>query len=52
MCNLSYAIEEKGENKLALRIQKLIAANRTEDIAKVSTDVEYRRQLYKEFAIS
>ena len=43
--------EEKGENKLALLMKKLLAAKRYEDADEATTDTIKRNQLYKEFGI-
>ena len=44
--------EKKGEKRFADLLQKLLAANRTEDIAKIASDARYRNKLYKEFQIN
>ena len=44
--------EKKGEKKVTDLINKLLAANRTEDIAKIASDTRYRNKLYKEFQIN
>jgi hypothetical protein len=44
--------EKKGEKKFADLLQKLLAANRIEDIAKIASDTRYRNKLYKEFQIN
>ena len=44
--------EKKGEKRFADLLQKLLAANRTEDIAKIASDTRYRNKLYKEFQIN
>ena len=44
--------EKKGEKKLADLLQKLLAANRSEDIEKVASNTRYRNKLYKEFNIN
>lgn len=57
MCNLSYAIEEKGIEKgreqgvelMGKLISALSADARFDDIAKVATDKDYRNKLLKEF---
>ena len=41
-----------GEKKLAYLLQKLLAANRSEDIEKVASNTRYRNKLYKEFNIN
>ena len=43
--------EIKGEAKLAELMQKLFSLNRTEDAIRASSDLEFRSQLYKEFAM-
>ena len=42
---------EKGENKLALLMHALFAANRWKDASDATTDITKRNQLYKEFGI-
>ncbi|SKB47397.1 hypothetical protein SAMN06296386_101138 [Lachnospiraceae bacterium] len=42
----------EGEDKLARLINALIESGRNNDIAKVSTDKEYRAHLYDEFNIT
>ena len=44
--------EKKGEKKLCDLITKLIAANRNDDIAKATSNISFRKKLYKEFQIS
>lgn len=59
MCHLSKSVEEKGgeqgreqgENRMSELIKKLIEANRSSDIIKITEDKEYRRQLYNEYHI-
>jgi hypothetical protein len=41
----------QGENKLAQLINLLIADNRQEDIAKVTTDEAVRKEMYKKYGI-
>jgi flagellar biosynthesis/type III secretory pathway protein FliH len=41
----------QGENKLAQLINLLIADNRQEDIAKVTTDEAIRKEMYKKYGI-
>lgn len=43
--------EKKGENRMGLLSEKLIKANRTKDLLRVSRDWRYRRELMKEFGI-
>ena len=52
MCEALDRIEAKGEKRFADLLQKLLAANRTEDIAKIASDARYRNKLYKEFQIN
>jgi flagellar biosynthesis/type III secretory pathway protein FliH len=40
-----------GENKLAELINRLLADNRQEDIARVTSDEEVRRKMYEEYGI-
>ena len=42
---------KEGEDILARLIQALLAAGRTEDVARVVSDGQYREQLYKEFSL-
>ena len=42
---------KRGENKLALLMRILLAANRFEDADKATTDKIRRNQLYEEFGI-
>ena len=53
MCNLSYAIEEKGRAEGVELMSKLIyllnAEGRIDDISKASVDKDYRDKLLKEF---
>ena len=55
MCNLSYAIEEKGIEKgcelMGKLIHELNASGRYEDIDRASADKDYRDKLLKEFNI-
>lgn len=63
MCHLSKGVEEKGseqgreqgreqgENRMSELIKKLIEANRSSDIIKITEDKEYRKQLYNEYHI-
>ena len=44
--------EKRGEKKLCDLITKLIAANRNDDIAKATSNISFRKKLYKEFQIS
>ncbi len=44
--------EEKGEEKMLILIQKLIADKRMEDISKVQESKSYRQKLYKEYYIN
>jgi hypothetical protein len=41
----------QGENRLAQLINRLIADNRQEDIAKVTTDEAVRKEMYKKYGI-
>jgi hypothetical protein len=41
----------QGENRLAQLINRLIADNRQEDIAKVTTDEAIRKEMYKKYGI-
>jgi hypothetical protein len=41
----------QGENRLAQLINQLIADNRQEDIAKVTTDEAIRKEMYKKYRI-
>jgi hypothetical protein len=41
----------QGENRLAQLINQLIADNRQEDIAKVTTDEAIRKEMYKKYGI-
>ncbi len=43
---------QEGENKLSNLIQLLIAAGRTEDIAKATSNADARKKLYNEFGIT
>lgn len=42
----------EGENRMALLIQKLLMADREEDLLKASENVEYRNLLFQEFGIA
>ena len=42
---------EEGEETLAALIQYLLAAGRMDDVNRVTTDAQYRRELYKEFQL-
>ena len=42
---------EEGEETLAALIQHLLAAGRMDDVKRVTTDAQYRRELYKEFGL-
>lgn len=52
MCELLDKYENKGENRMAQLIQKLLGAHREEDLLKASENVEYRNQLFREFGIA
>lgn len=52
MCELLDKYESKGENRMALLIQKLLRAHRDDDLLKASQDVEFRNQLFQEFGIA
>lgn len=52
MCELLDKYENKGENRMALLIQKLLSAHREDDLLKASENVEYRNQLFQEFGIA
>ena len=52
MCELLDKYENIGENRMALLIQKLLKADREEDLLKASENVEYRNQLFQEFGIA
>lgn len=56
MCELLDKYENKGkaegENRMALLIQKLLKADREEDLLKASENVEYRNQLFQELEIA
>ena len=41
----------KGEDMLSTLIQHLLAAERMDDIVRVTTDTQYRQKLYKEFQL-
>lgn len=41
----------KGERRVLALMQKLIASNRTDDIARVASDPEYREKLCEEYGI-
>ena len=43
---------EKGEDKLSLLLQKLIAQGKNEDIQRISVDNEYREYLYKVYGLN
>jgi predicted transposase/invertase (TIGR01784 family) len=45
------AAEKRGEARMAVLMQRLIADGRTEDALKASSDAEYRNKLYKELDI-
>ena len=45
------AAEKRGEARMAVLMQRLIADGRTEDALKASSDTEYRNKLYKELDI-
>jgi hypothetical protein len=67
MCNLSEGLVREGmakgravglkegravgENKLAELINRLLADNRQEDIARVTSDENVRRKMYEEYGI-
>ena len=51
MCNLSEAIEERGEDKMARLIAILSKEQDFSTITRVSTDVELRKKLYKQYGI-
>ncbi len=55
MCDVIDRIEnrgiDKGVDKLALLLEKLLAQNRFDDVKKISKDKEYRIQLLKQFAL-
>lgn len=51
MCNLSEAIEERGEDKMARLIAILSKEQDFSMITRVSTDVELRKKLYKQYGI-
>ena len=40
-----------GANRLGALVSRLLAANRTDDAARVATDPTYREQLYRELDI-
>ncbi len=42
---------KKGEDMLSTLIQYLLAAGRIDDVNRVTTDAQYRRELYKEFQL-
>lgn len=42
---------KKGEDMLSTLIQHLLAAGRMDDINRVTTDTQYRKELYKEFQL-
>ena len=42
---------EEGEETLAALIQHLLAAGRMDDVNRVTTDAQYRRELYQEFQL-
>ena len=42
-------LREEGEDRMSKLYSILINANRLDDLAKVSEDKEYRKQLFKEF---
>lgn len=52
MCELLDKYENIGENRMALLIQKLLKADREEDLLKASENVEYRNLLFQEFGIA
>ena len=41
----------KGEDLLSILIQHLLAAGRMDDVKRVTTDAQYRRELYQEFQL-
>ena len=41
--------QKQGEERLAVLINNMVSAGRTEDITKAVTDAEYRQKLYQEF---
>lgn len=43
--------EENGERKMADLVNILLAEGKTEDIARVASDKEYRHSLYKKYSI-
>jgi hypothetical protein len=49
--NLEQIGEKKGENKLASLINKMIADNKSDDIAKVTSDESIREDYYKKYNI-
>ena len=43
---------EKGEDKLSLLLQKLIAQGKSEDAQRALVDKEHRKYLYKEYGLN
>ena len=52
MCEVLDKVENRGENKMALLVKKLLDQNRIDDIKRVSENVDYRAKLMKEFGIN
>lgn len=44
--------ENRGENKMALLVKKLLDQNRIDDAKRASEDKEYRTRLMKELGIN
>ena len=42
---------QEGENNLSMVMARLFSQNRIDDAKRCSTDVEYRKKLYKEFQL-
>ena len=42
---------QQGEHYFSLLVEKLLEANRNDDLLKATTDTDFRKKLYEEFSI-
>ena len=52
MCELLDKYENKGENRMAQLIQKLLGAHWEKDLLKASENVKHCNQLFRKFGIA
>ncbi len=45
------SLREEGQDQMARLTEKLLELNRLEDVKRMTTDIDYREQLFREFGL-